>query len=81
MSTVRAKFWPPMNSKCETRASEQKYLGLGISSVPSLILNDKYLLQGAQPVESFEQALRQLVKRHLTILPSSGGQGHGIRPV
>ena len=44
----------------ETRASEQKYLGLGISSVPSLILNDKYLLQGAQPVESFEQALRQL---------------------
>ena len=46
--------------EAETRASEQKYLGLGISSVPSLILNDKYLLQGAQPVESFEQALRQL---------------------
>ena len=34
--------------------------GLGIHSVPSLILNDKYLLQGAQPTESFEQALRQL---------------------
>lgn len=46
--------------EAETRASEQKYLGLGINSVPSLILNDKYLLQGAQPTESFEQALRQL---------------------
>lgn len=46
--------------EAETRASEQKYLGLGIHSVPSLILNDKYLLQGAQPAEAFEQALRQL---------------------
>ena len=46
--------------EAETRAHEQKYLGLGIHSVPSLILNDKYLLEGAQPTESFEQALRQL---------------------
>ena len=46
--------------EAETRAAEQKYLGLGIHSVPSLILNDKYLLEGAQPTESFEQALRQL---------------------
>ena len=44
----------------EVRASEQKYLGLGIHSVPSFIINDKYLIQGAQPAETLEQAIRQV---------------------
>jgi predicted DsbA family dithiol-disulfide isomerase len=44
----------------DVRARQQKYTGLGISSVPSLIINDQYLLQGAQPAEAFEQALRQV---------------------
>lgn len=44
----------------EVRASEQKYLGLGINSVPSFILNDKYLIQGAQPAQTLEQAIRQV---------------------
>ena len=44
----------------EVRARQQKYTGLGINSVPSLIINDQYLLQGAQPAEAFEQALRQV---------------------
>jgi predicted DsbA family dithiol-disulfide isomerase len=28
--------------------------------VPSVIVNDKYLIQGGQPVEVFEQALRKI---------------------
>ena len=32
----------------------------GIQAVPSVIVNDKYLIQGGQPVEVFEQALRNI---------------------
>ncbi len=42
------------------RQREQLYLSQGIHSVPSVILNDRYLVQGGQPVEAFEQALRQV---------------------
>ena len=42
------------------RAQEQFYQRQGISAVPSVIFNDQHLLQGGQPVEVFEQALRQL---------------------
>jgi len=44
----------------EVRAREQLYLRNGIHAVPAVILNDKYLIQGGQPVEVFERALRQL---------------------
>lgn len=46
--------------KAEVRAQQQKYTTMGIHSVPSIIINDQYLLQGAQPPEAFEQALRQI---------------------
>ena len=42
------------------RAREQLYLDQGIHSVPSVIINGKYLVQGGQPAEVFEQALRQI---------------------
>ena len=42
------------------RAQEQFYQRQGISAVPSVIFNDQHLIQGGQPVEFFEQALRQL---------------------
>jgi predicted DsbA family dithiol-disulfide isomerase len=45
----------------EVRAEEEQYLAMGIHSVPSIIINDRYLLTGAQPVEAFEQALRQIL--------------------
>jgi predicted DsbA family dithiol-disulfide isomerase len=45
----------------EVRAEEEKYLAMGVNSVPSIIVNDRYLLTGAQPVEAFEQALRQIL--------------------
>ncbi|MFM8466533.1 MAG: DsbA family oxidoreductase [Oxalobacteraceae bacterium] len=47
----------------EVRQREQRYLSQGINSVPAVILNDRYLVQGGQPVEMFEQALRELAEQ------------------
>lgn len=44
----------------EVHAREQLYLRSGIHAVPAVILNDKYLVQGGQPTEAFEQALAQV---------------------
>jgi predicted DsbA family dithiol-disulfide isomerase len=42
------------------RAREQWYLERGIHAVPAVILNERYLIQGGQPVEVFEAALRKV---------------------
>jgi predicted DsbA family dithiol-disulfide isomerase len=42
------------------REREQFYQRQGIHSVPAIIINDKHLISGGQPVEVFEQALRQI---------------------
>jgi len=44
----------------EVRQREQFYAQHGIQAVPSVIVNDQYLIQGGQPVEVFEQALRRI---------------------
>lgn len=44
----------------EVREREQLYGQRGVRAVPSVIVNDKYLIQGGQPVEVFERALRQI---------------------
>ena len=44
----------------EVRAQEQFYTGQGIRSVPAVIINDRHLISGGQPVEVFEQALRRI---------------------
>jgi predicted DsbA family dithiol-disulfide isomerase len=44
----------------EVRAREQFYLRHGINAVPAVIINDRHLIQGGQPVEVFERALRRL---------------------
>ena len=44
----------------EVRQQQQFYLSQGIHSVPAVIINDRYLVQGGQPPEAFEQALRQI---------------------
>lgn len=44
----------------EVRARERFYTQQGINSVPSIILNDRHLIQGGQTPETFEQALRQV---------------------
>lgn len=44
----------------EVREREQLFQQHGIQAVPSVIINDQYLIQGGQPVELFEQALRKI---------------------
>lgn len=43
----------------EVRQSQQLYLSRGIQSVPAVIINERYLVEGGQPAEVFERALRQ----------------------
>ena len=45
------------------REQEHRYLARGINAVPSVIINDQHLIQGGQPAEVFEQALRQVAGR------------------
>ena len=42
------------------RESERYYQERGITAVPSVIIDDKHLIQGGQPPEAFEAALRKL---------------------
>ncbi len=44
----------------EVREREQFYLDNGIHAVPAVIINGRHLIQGGQPAEVFEQALRQI---------------------
>jgi predicted DsbA family dithiol-disulfide isomerase len=46
----------------EVKAEEEFYKNLGIHSVPSLIVNQKYLLQGAQPSSALINAFQQMIK-------------------
>jgi predicted DsbA family dithiol-disulfide isomerase len=47
----------------EVREEESTYIDAGINSVPSIILDNQYLLQGAQPSESFVNAFEQLMQK------------------
>ncbi len=49
----------------DVRERERFYVDLGIHAVPSVIIDDRHLIQGGQPPEVFEQALRQLAARDL----------------
>jgi predicted DsbA family dithiol-disulfide isomerase len=44
----------------DVRDREEHFQGLGIHAVPSVIINNRHLIQGGQPPEMFEQALRQV---------------------
>ncbi len=46
----------------EVRQAQALWRDAGIQSVPSIIINQRHLIQGGQPVEVFEQALRQLAQ-------------------
>lgn len=45
----------------EVRNEEARYTSAGIHSVPSIILNDQYLIQGAQAPESFTNAFERVL--------------------
>lgn len=44
----------------EVAAAEARWHAEGISSVPTFIIDQKYMISGGQPVERFERALRQI---------------------
>ena len=47
----------------DVREREKFYAERGIRAVPSVIINDQHLIQGGQPAEVFEKALRQLARQ------------------
>ena len=46
--------------RAEVQAAEQQWLQSGINSVPSIVINRKYLISGGQTADVFEQSLRQI---------------------
>ena len=47
----------------EVRAAQTRYKMLGIQGVPAFILNDRFLVEGAQPVEHLISAIEQASTR------------------
>ncbi len=45
----------------EVRRDEMLWRNRGISAVPSVIFNQRWMVQGGQPPQVFEQAIRQIV--------------------
>jgi predicted DsbA family dithiol-disulfide isomerase len=46
----------------DVRNQQQFYHSQGIHAVPAVIINDRHLISGGQPVEVFEQALRKIAQ-------------------
>ena len=44
----------------DVRSQQRYYTSHGIHSVPAVIINERHLISGGQPVEVFEQALRNI---------------------
>lgn len=42
------------------RSLERQWYEAGISSVPAVIINEKYLISGGQPADAFERAIRTI---------------------
>ena len=45
----------------DVRREEELWVSRGISAVPSIIFNHRWLIQGGQPPQVFEQAIREIV--------------------
>jgi predicted DsbA family dithiol-disulfide isomerase len=56
------------------RADEQTAKQYGVTGVPFFLINKKYALTGAQPTETFVQALRKVIAEdEITVLNSEDG--------
>jgi predicted DsbA family dithiol-disulfide isomerase len=56
----------------EVRDAEGKWRAKGISGVPAIIINDRYLISGGQPAEVFEQAIRQIASESQPVSERTG---------
>ena len=50
----------------DVRKQQKFYQSAGVSSVPAVIVNDKHLISGGQPSETFEQALKQIAAEQIS---------------
>jgi predicted DsbA family dithiol-disulfide isomerase len=48
----------------EVRERERLWIERGVSGVPFVVIDDAYAIEGAQPPEAFEQALRQVAAQN-----------------
>ena len=48
--------------KSEVRERERYWQRMGVAGVPYVVVNGKYAIEGAQPPEAFEQALRKIAR-------------------
>jgi len=46
------------------RAMEQQWQAMGVHSVPAVILQEKYLISGAQSPETYIQALTEVIRNN-----------------
>ena len=46
----------------EVRAEEEQWRQQGVSAVPTIIIDERYVISGGQPPEAFERALRKIAK-------------------
>jgi predicted DsbA family dithiol-disulfide isomerase len=46
----------------DVRALQEQWRQLGVSAVPSFIIDEKYIMSGGQPAEAFVQSLRQMIE-------------------
>lgn len=46
----------------DVRAQQEFYRQQGINAVPAIVINEKYLISGGQPVDVFERALREIAQ-------------------
>ena len=44
----------------EVRAAERLWQSRGISAVPAIVINERYLISGGQPADAFESAIRKI---------------------
>lgn len=65
-------FFSGEEGKKEVREMEQWAQSAGITGVPAFIINDKYLVSGAQPAETFHQVFTQVAPALEEIVAEGG---------
>ncbi|MEB0123483.1 DsbA family protein, partial [Pseudomonas sp. CCI1.2] len=51
----------------QVRELEKLWVARGISSVPTIVFNDRYAVSGGQPVEAFSSAIRQIISESVAV--------------
>lgn len=46
----------------DVRALQEQWRQLGVSAVPTFVINEQYMMSGGQPIEAFVQGLRQVIE-------------------